>query len=36
LVNSLHIIDLTQVVELEDVTNLAGEVACGGGNCEII
>jgi ribonucleoside-diphosphate reductase alpha chain len=36
LVNSLHEIDLTQVVELEDVTNLAGEVACGGGGCEVI
>jgi ribonucleoside-diphosphate reductase alpha chain len=36
LVNSLHIIDLTQVVELEDVTNLAGEVACGAGGCEVI
>jgi ribonucleoside-diphosphate reductase alpha chain len=36
LVSKLHEIDLTQVVELEDVTNLSGEVACGGGNCEVV
>lgn len=28
-------IDLTQVVETEDNTDLSGEVACGGGGCEI-
>lgn len=28
-------IDLTQVVELEDTTNLTGEAACAGGACEI-
>ena len=28
-------IDLTQVVELEDNTDLSGELACAGGTCEI-
>ena len=28
-------IDLTQVVELEDNTDLSGELACAGGSCEI-
>ena len=31
----LEEIDLTKVVEIEDNTDLAGEVACGGGKCEI-
>jgi ribonucleoside-triphosphate reductase len=34
-VKSLHTIDLTKVVELEDSTDLQGEIACGGGGCEI-
>tara|TARA_R110000868_G_scaffold61189_11_gene186079 strand:- start:5760 stop:7499 length:1740 start_codon:yes stop_codon:yes gene_type:complete len=33
---SLNDIDLTQVVEEADETDLSGEVACGGGACEII
>ena len=28
-------IDLTKVVETEDLTDLAGEVACAGGACEV-
>jgi ribonucleoside-diphosphate reductase alpha chain len=34
---SQHIqnVDLTKVVEIEDMTNLSGEVACGAGGCEI-
>ena len=37
LVGHLHNIDLSQVVELEDVTDLSGEVACGGAlGCEVI
>jgi len=36
LMKSLKEIDLTQVVELEDDTNLTGELACAGGACEII
>jgi ribonucleoside-diphosphate reductase alpha chain len=38
LVNKLHAIDLTQVVEIEDMTNLSGEIACGGGQlgCEVV
>lgn len=31
----LSSIDLTNVIEREDTTNLAGEVACGAGGCEV-
>lgn len=34
--NHLHNIDLTKVIELQDNTNLNGELACSGGSCEII
>ena len=34
LVQGLDNIDLTQVIELEDNTNLQGELACAGGACE--
>jgi hypothetical protein len=33
---SLSNIDLSKVIELQDNTNLSGEVACGGGACEIV
>jgi ribonucleoside-diphosphate reductase alpha chain len=36
LVQHLHDIDLSQVIELIDSTTLQGEVACGGGACEVI
>ena len=36
LLQSLKDVDLSKVVELEDDTNLAGELACSGGSCEII
>ena len=36
LVNNLHNIDLSQVVELDDTTDLSGEIACGGGGCEVV
>jgi len=36
LVESLQALDLTKVIEIEDDTNLAGELACSGGSCEII
>jgi ribonucleoside-diphosphate reductase alpha chain len=36
LVKTLHTINLDDVVELEDVTNLQGEAACSGGACEIV
>ena len=36
LLETLQELDLTQVVELEDDTNLSGELACSGGSCEII
>jgi ribonucleoside-diphosphate reductase alpha chain len=35
MVESLKNIDLTRVVELEDNTDLKGEIACAGGACEI-
>ena len=35
MVGHLHKIDLTKVIEVEDTTDLAGEVACGGGGCEV-
>ena len=28
-------VDLSEVVELDDNTNLSGELACSGGACEI-
>lgn len=34
-VQHLHNIDLTGVLELEDNTDLSGEVACGAGGCEV-
>ena len=33
--DSLTNIDLTNVIELTDETNLQGEIACAGGTCEI-
>jgi ribonucleoside-triphosphate reductase len=36
MVKHLHNIDLSQVIELADTTNLAGEVACGPVGCEVI
>lgn len=35
MMTSLHSIDLTQVIELDDNTDLSGELACAGGACEI-
>ena len=35
LMEALTEVDLSNVVELEDDTNLAGELACAGGSCEI-
>jgi len=35
MMKSLSDIDLTMIVELEDETNLSGELACAGGSCEI-
>jgi len=32
---TLHNVDLSKVIELEDNTDLSGELACAGGNCEI-
>jgi hypothetical protein len=33
---SLTDIDLTKIVEVDDETDLAGELACAGGACEIV
>jgi ribonucleoside-triphosphate reductase len=35
LMKSLHNVDLSKVIELDDNTNLSGEVACAGASCEI-
>jgi hypothetical protein len=36
MVNGLHDIDLTRVIESNDNTDLKGEAACSGGSCEIV
>lgn len=36
LVSTLSRVDLTRVVEIEDNTDLKGELACAGGACEIV
>jgi ribonucleoside-diphosphate reductase alpha chain len=35
LMETLHDVDLTQVIEFDDQTELAGEIACGALGCEI-
>ena len=35
MMKSLTSVDLSQIVELQDDTNLSGELACAGGSCEI-
>lgn len=35
LASKLHELDLTKVIEMSDETDLAGELACSGNNCEI-
>jgi ribonucleoside-diphosphate reductase alpha chain len=35
LMETLHDVDLSNVIELEDNTDLTGELACAGGACEI-
>ena len=36
MLSHLTSLDLTQVVEFEDLTNLSGEIACAGGSCEVV
>jgi len=36
LLKSLTNVDLTKVIELQDNTDLRGEVACGSSGCEIV
>jgi ribonucleoside-diphosphate reductase alpha chain len=33
---SLNDVDLTRVIETEDMTDLSGELACAGGACEVV
>ena len=35
LLNALEDIDLSRVIEVEDNTDLKGELACAGGACEV-
>lgn len=35
LIGNVKALDLTQVIEVDDTTDLAGEVACGAGGCEV-
>ena len=35
LMKTLTDVDLTKIIETEDETDLAGELACAGGACEI-
>lgn len=36
LVKTLHSIDLSKVIEMDDNTDLSGELACAGGACEVV
>ena len=36
IVKHLHQIDLSQIVEFTDDTNLSENLACSGGSCEIV
>lgn len=36
LMGHIHDIDLSMIVEMDDTTDLKGELACSGGNCEIV
>jgi hypothetical protein len=32
---TLNDVDLSKIIEIEDMTDLSGELACAGGACEI-
>jgi ribonucleoside-diphosphate reductase alpha chain len=36
LMESLKDVDLSKIVEVDDNTDLSGEVACAGGACEVV
>jgi ribonucleoside-diphosphate reductase alpha chain len=36
MLKTLNDIDLSQIIEEKDETNLSGEIACAGGACEIV
>ena len=33
---TLHDVDLSQIVEMDDDTDLSGELACAGGACVLV
>ena len=35
MMTSLQEVDLSKIVEVDDNTNLSGEIACAGGACEV-
>ena len=35
MMESLKDVDLTKIAEVDDNTNLSGEIACAGGACEV-
>ena len=36
MMSTLHNVDLSKVIEIQDNTNFSDSAACGGGNCEIV
>ena len=36
MMSTLHNVDLSKVIEIQDNTNFSDSAACGGGNCEVI
>ena len=36
MLKSLHEVDVNQIIEIEDMTEMQDSVACGGGSCEIV
>jgi len=36
MMTSLESVDLTEIIETEDETDLKGELACAGGACEVV
>ena len=35
LLSKLHDIDVTNIIEMDDITDLKGELACASGGCEV-
>ena len=36
MMSTLHNVDLSKVIEVQDNTNFSDSAACGGGNCEVV